>query len=515
MRRARGVAGKRVPALWLGLAAALALTACGGSGDDSPSPDTDQPNLIVVMTDDQTVESFAPRAMPYTWKLFHDSRSTIFEDATAAPPLCCPARAGFITGEYPHNHGVLGNLPGYADLRDKDNVLPAWLDQGGYRTALIGKYLNDYEEVGGTEAAPGWDAWHALFGDPAYFGYQLNEDGKVVDAGSTPEDYSTTRFTDLAVKEISQGAGDEPLFMWLAYNAPHVAVSSLEPCVGEMPVPPSRAAYERFADARLPRDPSFDEADRSDKPRAVAGKSAVSEEALDEMTLRWRCGLATLRAVDEGVRRLTSALEEAGELEQTVLVFVSDNGYFFGSHAITGDKRLPYAQSAHVPMAIRVGSEVAGRPPPPGLPEVVSNVDLAPTLLDYAGARPCLGSGGCRAVDGRSLRPLLDGDDGDWPTDRAVLLELDESVTYKALLSPRYLYSRLTRDRAGELPRPAIELYDRRADPYELDNLWQTDRSEARGLARRLQTRLDRLADCEGSSDERFAGSSPPARECE
>ena len=163
------------------------------------------------MTDDQTFSSFGPEAMPKTWRLFHDDRSAVFERAVASPPLCCPARAGLITGQYPHNHGVLGNVPGYADLTDKPNVLPAWLDQAGYRTAMVGKYLNEYEQVGGEEPAPGWDSWNAVFGYPAYFDYTLNANGNVDTVGSDPGDYSTTRFTDIALEELNDGGRKAPV----------------------------------------------------------------------------------------------------------------------------------------------------------------------------------------------------------------------------------------------------------------------------------------------------------------
>ena len=229
----------------------------------------------------------------------------------------------------------------------------------------------------------------------------------------------------------------------------------------------------------------------------MEGHSPLSRDTIEDMTLRWRCGLATLKSLDEAIGRLMQRLEESGELEETVLVFLSDNGYFFGSHAIEADKRLPYAQSSHVPMAIRVGSRVAPEAPPPRIGEVVSNVDLAPTLLDYAGARPCV-EGDCRPLDGLSLRPLLEDDEKGWPEDRAVLMELDETIAYRALRTRRYLYSELTRDRAGELPEPAIELYDLSEDPYELDNLAATDPGGSAELLDEMGARLGRLAGCSG-----------------
>lgn len=496
--------------------AAVLLAGCGGGegpgGRPSSEAPSERPNLIVVMTDDQTLESFGPRAMPYTWELFHDDQSTIFEQAIASPPLCCPSRAGFITGQYPHNHGVFGNVPGYAALIDKENTLPAWLKRAGYHTAFVGKYLNGYEQM--IQPAPGWDSWHASFNFLLYFDYIVNDDGEVTHYGYGRHDYSTYQYTERAVAEISDPRRDKPLFMWLAYNAPHLIASQREPCDGDVPTPPSREAFEEFAGEPLPRDPSFGERDRSDKPRTIADRPPLTPVEIELMTLRWRCGLATLRALDESIERVVSALSDEGELDNTVLVFVSDNGYFFGQHAIDRDKRLPYRASAQVPMAIRVPDAIRGGEHVGAVDEVVSTVDLAPTLLDFAGGRPCLAGTNCRAIDGRSLRPLLSGSAGRYPGDRAILLELDDAYKYEALRTDRYLYSRIYSDRGGFLPQPGIELYDLHSDPYELENLWQVRRSTVRDLKRSLGARLDRLAACRGSEEERFARVEAPG-DCE
>ena len=518
---------RRPGALVAFAALAVLLAGCGGDaskdgggngGTDRSSPEGGRPpNLIVVMTDDQTVKSFGPRAMPFSWRLFHDERSAIFESAVAVPPLCCPVRAGFLTGQYPHNHGVLANVPGYADLEDKENVLPAWLGRAGYHTALVGKYLNQYARVGRADPAPGWDSWFAYHLYPAYFDYEISDDGEVSASGSEPDDYSTHRFNDRAVAEIADPDRDRPLFMWLAQNAPHIDSSTLGPCNEEVATPASRADYREFASEPLPRDPSYDEADRSDKPRNISDRDPIADREERIMTLRWRCALASLRAVDEGMEEIVAALEEAGELEETVLVFLSDNGYFFGEHAIGKDKRLPYRASAEVPMAIRVGERVASTAPPSEIEPLVGTFDLTPTLLDYAGAEPCV-EGECRPLDGRSLRPLLEEVPDGYPADRAILLELDESeagsYAFEALRTKRYLYSRLHRDRDGPLPRAGIELYDLEQDPYELENLWTLDRGAVRELQGELDARLDRLAACEGSEERRFSRAEAPG-DCE
>lgn len=449
------------------------------------------------MTDDQTAASFNAQAMPFTWRLFK-REGTIFDDAVASPPLCCPARAGFLTGSYPHNHGVDANSPGYSLLRDPANILPAWLQGAGYRTAMIGKYLNGYELVEGARPAPGWDEWFAAAGYPAYFNYELSDNGELRSFGEGPDDYSTRVFTDRALELI--GKGGRPLFMWLALNAPHIAAPAHPPCDGgTYPQPPNAAAFEPFADAELPPEPSFNERNVEDKPAFIRRKGLLGPDAREVATKRWRCGLSALAAADRAIARLVDRLRASGEWDRTLLVFVSDNGYFFGEHRIDDDKRLPYEPALHVPMAVRVPPALGAAEAPDRVGELVTLQDLAPTLLDLAGARPCV-DGACRRIDGRSLRPLLSGDRSEWPDDRAVLVELDDGFTYEALRTSRYLYSETTADREGPFDRPEIELYDLRSDPAELHNLWREDRAGAADLRDELADRLDALRDCAGAS---------------
>ena len=478
--------------------AAVVVAGCSGGDDEAAQTTTGKapagsPNIIVVMTDDQTTSTFTEEAMPITTGLFEEE-GAVFESAVATPPLCCPARSSFLTGQYPHNNGVLSNTPGYPDLREKETVLPTWLQAGGYETGFIGKYLNGYELVS-QEPAPGWDSWFAAASYPAYFNYQVRDGEDELSFGSDPGDYSTEVFTSEALRFVEDSsAGSKPFFLWLAYNAPHIVAAGGEgPCEGEEPRPADGAAYEPFAEAELPSPPSFDEADRSDKPDWLSSKSPLDESDLEVMTSRWRCSLASLASVDDGIGRIVDALRESGELENTVLVFLSDNGFFFGEHGLDDDKRLAYGASSGVPMAIShpgvTGGETIERP--------VGTVDLAPTILDIAGARPCNGADECRKPDGRSILPLLKGAK-DWPQDRGLLIELDDGYTYEAIRTQRYLYIELSADRTTPLERPAHELYDLREDPYELENLLTTDPRGSAPVADRLARRLDELRDCAG-----------------
>jgi arylsulfatase A-like enzyme len=462
------------------------------------------------MTDDQTVEQYR-LAMPFARRFFAE-RGTTFTTALAAPPLCCPSRAGFLTGQYPHNHGVFRNTPGYPTLREPESTLPVWLDRAGYRTAMVGKYLNGYEVVGGRTPAPGWDRWVAMLGYGPYFGFRLSVDGT---EKQTSGEYSTNVLTGEAVRFVSRSAREnESLFLWLAYNAPHVVREDSGPCRGQAAQPPSERSLERFARAPLPASPALDERDLSDKPGWLAAKAPLGSGLLDEMTRHWRCALAATRAVDRGFERLVGALESSGTLDNTMLVLVSDNGLAYGENRIVEEKRLPYESILRVPMAIAPplgsGRDESGSAT---ADEVVAGIDLAPTLLDYAGAGPCVGGGDCRTLDGRSLRPLLAGRQRVWPRDRGVLAELTDAFGYEAIRTSRYLYSEMTKADSRPLARPEIELYDLRRDPGELRNLWSEDRARADNLRARLEPRLERLRECSGADPP--AEAAGHARACE
>jgi arylsulfatase A-like enzyme len=486
------------------IALCAALSGCGADrakqqgSEPQPYPERQtatKPNVVVVMTDDQTVGQYRI-AMPFT-RAFFAERGTTFSEAIATPPLCCPARAGFLTGQYPHNHGVFRNTPGYPSLRNPENTLPVWLDRAGYRTGMIGKYLNGYDAVAGAAVAPGWDFWVNTLGYAPYFGYRLSIDGEVE---QTRGEYSTERFTDEAIDFATGSARRrQSFFLWLAPYAPHFARADSGPCAGLAAQPPSARALRRYARTPLPEPDAFDERDLSDKPDWLAAKKPLAEGALRELTLHWRCALAATRAVDRAFERLVGALRRSGVLDETLVVFTSDNGLAFGENRIVEDKRLPYEPILRVPLAI---APPAGGPPPRGptrsSSELVGTIDLAPTLLDYAGARPCTAGGECRTPDGRSLRPLLT-DRGGWPRDRGLLLELTDLFGYAAIRTPRFLYSVLRKADSRRLPRPEVEVYDLARDPSELQNLWQTDRARAERLRAKLEPRLRRLRDCAGS----------------
>jgi N-acetylglucosamine-6-sulfatase len=427
----------------------------GGCGADARPGQQSRPNVLVLLTDDQTLESM--RVMAGV-RAELGAAGTTFERSFVSNPLCCPSRATLYTGQYTHNHDVIGNRPpdgGYGRL-DKNEWLPVWLQRAGYHTVHIGKFMNGYgQDSPPTEVPPGWNEWYTSV-DPSTYrftGYELNENG-VVTAYPT---YSTDEYSQRAVDAVARLApSDQPFFLSVAYLAPHSG-SPADPddpagLITPMPAPRHR---DRFAAEPLPPSPAYDEADVSDKPsfiRRLPRLPAERQAAIREM---YQQELESLLAVDEGIVRVVGALRAAGELENTLIVFTSDNGFFHGEHRVPYGKVMVYEPSIRVPLILRGPGVPAGQ----RRPQLVTNADLAPTILDAADAVPAV-----RVPDGRSLFPLLRDRGLAWG--RELLVEGApgfRAVAYAALRNDRFVYA--------EHDNGERELYDVRSDPHQLENL--------------------------------------------
>jgi N-acetylglucosamine-6-sulfatase len=471
--RARGAAGAL-------LALAILLSGCGDVS--KPSQSQSRPNVLVLLTDDQTLESM--RVMAGV-RAELAAGGTTFNRSFVSNPLCCPSRATLYTGQYTHNHGVIGNRPpegGYGRL-DKSEWLPVWLQRVGYHTVHIGKFMNRYgQDSPPTEIPPGWNEWYTSV-DPSTYsftGYQLNENGVV----STYDEYSTDEYARRAADAVRRLApSDQPFFLSVAFLAPHSGAPR-EPgdpdgLVTPMPAPRHR---DLFATEPLPPSPAFNEANVSDKPSFIRRRPRLSPERVAAVTENYRQELESLLAVDEGIVSVVAALREAGELERTLIVFTSDNGYFHGEHRIPNGKVMVYEPSIRVPLILRG----------PGVPtgerrsQLVTNADLAPTILDAADALPA-----GRIPDGRSLFPLLADRGLAWG--RELLVEGApgiQAVAYAALRNDRFVYA--------EHDNGESELYDLRVDPHQLDSL-DGDLAYA-SIEARMAERLAALQICAGDS---------------
>jgi arylsulfatase A-like enzyme len=388
-------------------------------------------------------------------------------------------------------------LGGYEAL-DGEHTLPVWLSAAGYRTSHVGKYLNGYGLRRPADVPPGWLDWHATVDKSTYqmWGYTINDNGIPQTYGDfdveDPALYQTDVLRDRALEVIGGRARDRrPFFLSLAFVAPHGEV--VRP--GSMTAPHIRPAPRhagRLWDLRLPRS-SYEEADLSDKPAHLRRLRRVGPLTHDRIVEDLRARRESLMAVDEAVGSIVAALEGAGELERTYVIFTSDNGFFQGEHRITKGKYFAYEPSTHVPLMVRG----PGIPPGTVSDELVSNADLAPTLLEAAGARAD------RTLDGRSLlpfarnpglrtqRPILheglvagdnDRDGASGPGRRGRL------GIYWAIRTDRFLYVRW---KSG-----ARELYDRARDPLELTSRHADPRYFATMVL--LDREVRRLRRCRG-----------------
>jgi N-acetylglucosamine-6-sulfatase len=454
----------------ISLAALIAAAIAPGDEPAGAKPKQQEPapNVVVVMTDDQTVESL--RAMPRTERLLAE-RGVEFANNFVTNPICCPSRATFLTGRYPHNHGVLRNgAPngGYARL-DGTETLPVWLQRAGYHTAHIGKYLNGYGRTAPLEVPPGWSEWKGSVDPTTYsmYGYTLNENGTLTTYGNPdvedPATYQTDVYAQKAVELIGRRAPRrKPFFLSVAPLAPHseADLGDEEPS-GTTPGPRAAPRHEgAFAAEPLPQPPSYNEADVSDKPAEIQARNPIGASAAATIEARYRDRLESLLAVDEMVAAIVDALRESGELDETLIVFTADNGFFHGEHRVRTGKQQVYEESIRVPLVIRG----------PGLPEgavrsqPVANVDLAATILEYAGLRSPV------PPDGRSLRRLAN--DPRLEPGRAILIENwcgPREPCFDPLL-PRYQAVRTHGYLYAERPTGEAELYDLAVDPYQLDS---------------------------------------------
>jgi N-acetylglucosamine-6-sulfatase len=502
------------------LACCFALAGCFPQAEETPRDDKKEkpkpPNVVLILADDLAFEDVNPGTlehMPNLEALMEGG--TTFENAFATNSLCCPSRATILRGQYTHNHGILHNQPplGGAErfrLSGGDaSTMATWVEGRGYNTAFFGKYMNGYA---GTYIPPGWDEWRAVSGN--FLSDDLSENGNIVS-------YDADRYhlddvlSEKASDYISRTAGadppfftvDRPFLMWIGTKAPH------------QPATPAARHRDAYPDVELPEPPNFDEKDVSDKPDWIGDNPPLSAEQKRYMEELHRKRLQSMLAVDDMIGDLIGALRKSGKLDNTYIVFTSDNGFHLGQHRLSAGKWTAYEEDIRIPLVVRG----PGVPEGEALRHVVLTNDLAPTFADLAGveAPPF--------VDGRSLKPLLEeeptpledwrkrflieavaergdvstplldesevtpvltGDPlpNDWRRSSAKSAKVSEAwgrPWMKALRTNNYLYVEY---KTGE-----HELYDLRKDPYELHNMYATAPPE---ITQRLEAQLDALRKC-------------------
>jgi arylsulfatase A-like enzyme len=443
----------------------LVLAAALGTGvtPTAAQPDAVPPNVLIVMTDDQRA-SGTLGVMTRTRRWFKRG-GTRFVNALATTPTCCPSRASVMTGLYAHNHGVHTSEPGQAEQMDQQLTMQRYLRRAGYRTAMFGKYLNAWPR----EIDPPWfDDWAIFSGSAAraYFTARWNVQGDV----RRIRKYSTGIIERKALRFIRSAERDDER-PWLLYLTP------MSPHLPAIPHPSD-------AHAELPKlrpTPAMLEEDRSDKP------PEVREQNVDFRLVReWRRKqLRSLISVDEMVGAVFRLLEENGEADDTLAVFMSDNGFLWGEHGL-GQKIRPYESSAEIPFLVRWPGRYA-----PGATDerLVANVDIAPTVLEAAGIEPG------HTYDGR---PLTGGE-----RDRLLLEQWKRAnrtvPNWAASRARDYLYVEYY---GGDRLVPTYrEYYDLVQDPWELENLLgDSDPSNDPVSAGELSLQLHRDVVCAGTS---------------
>jgi N-acetylglucosamine-6-sulfatase len=457
-----------------------------------------QPNIVFVLTDDLSTDLLP--YMPNVRRLA--ARGTSFTNYFVTDSLCCPSRASILTGQYPHDTGIFRNtgpdggfLAFHARGLEQDTYATN-LQGVGYRTALMGKYLNQYSPsrirtpLGGPYVPPGWTDWTVAGNGYQGFNYRLARTVRVVRHGFRARDYLTNVLARQGLDFIGESVAEGSPFMLNVWTfAPHAPA-----------IPAPRDAY-RFPTLTAPRDPSFDEADMSDKPAWLRDHRSLTdgEEVRIDETFRER--VRSVQAVDRMVGRLQRRLRALGVARNTYIVFSSDNGFHLGQHRLTPGKLTVFDPDVRVPLIVAGPGVPAGRT----VDAMVENTDLCPTFAELAGA-PAPPN-----ADGHSLVPLLRGDaaagsgsgpPADWRD--AVLIEHHGNVggagdpdsppagsgnppSYEALRSQDTLYV--------EYADGERELYDLASDPFQLHNL--ADEVPPQRLAT-LSGQLAAMANCHG-----------------
>jgi arylsulfatase A-like enzyme len=448
------------------------FTFAGTSGADT------RPNFIVINTDDMREDQLAYMAQTQALLV---NQGALFTNAFVVDSLCCPSRATLLRGQQTHNHGVLSNSSptgGYGAFHDKgleNSTIATWLHDAGYDTVLLGKYFNGYTVASAPlQPPPGWSEWYAIVSG-GYYKLQLNQNGVITAYGSSEQEYSTDVLRDLTLDFLDRHAsGSNPFFIYVAPWAPH------------SPSTPAKRHQKALPGLTHVHSASFNEADVSDKPQWLQAIAPLTTTQIKTQDKNYVNSVKTLQAVDEMIGALVARLSAHDLLDNTYILFTSDNGIAYGEHRLTS-KTTAYDEDVGVPFVIRGPGIVPGSV----YEQFALNMDIAPTLAELAGVQPG------HTVDGRSLVGLLASAPGGGNPDERFIIErmigggaaqVGYSVpAYTALRTHDYLYVSYS---TGE-----TELYDMIADPYQLNSIHAVAAPE---LVEQLNSWLDVLTTCAG-----------------
>ena len=451
----------------------------GQAGTPRPAPPR-RPNIVVVLVDDMRWDDFGAGGHPFIETPHMDrlaSEGARFTNAFATTPLCSPSRASFLTGQYPHTNGIVDNTarPSH-DLP----TFPLELQKAGYRTGFFGKWHMGNDD----SPRPGFDHWVAMPGQGEAIDPSLNVDGRRV----REKGYTTDLLTDYVERFIDR-PGDAPFLVYLAHKAIHPNViqqddGSLKALAGQ---PGGFVAADRhrgrYVGRTMPRRANafIPPLDKPALMRPIDGLPPLgTRTATTDEEIRGR--LEMLLGVDDSLGRIVATLARKGILDNTMVVFTSDHGYFYGEHGLNEERRLAYEETIRIPLIVRFPRLAAAGTTPP---QMALSIDLAPTVLEIAGLEPR------PEIQGRSLVPLLTQTVRDWRS--SFLIEYFTDTVFPRIRTMGYVAARTAHHKYIQYRelRDMDELYDLDADPYEMTNL--IAKPEAAEMLQQMRSELQRL----------------------
>jgi arylsulfatase A-like enzyme len=435
-----------------------------------------RPNILFILTDDQRWDTTGgihgiagADVMPRT-RAELAGNGVEFSEAFMTTPVCCPSRASILAGQYAHRTGVYkngGNNGGADDFEDASTIA-TWLQDAGYRTSLLGKYLNGYQQLWDIDVdppyvPPGWTEWRGLRRVSFFDWIMVEPDGlggyDETLGGSAEADYLTDVMREKAKTFISGAvAAGEPFFLYLSFKAPHLP---------QIPAPRHDGMFEGIPDWRPP---SYNEPDVSDKPTWLQNTPPMDQAEQDDLDQVRIDQLEMLQAVDEaiggsttfGITGIMQHLRDLGVADDTMVVFFADNGWHWGEHR-TRAKLKPYEESIRAPMFVYY-PKLAPLPRTESL--FALNIDMAPTFAELAGAAVPI------AQDGASLVRVIDGTQppATWRTD-FMTEGWPNNRVWASVRNAQWKYNELPVDPTNPNTTFELELYDLLNDPYEETSL--------------------------------------------
>lgn len=461
----------------------LAQISCTDKLPSSTAPDQmSRPNIVFVLVDDLRWDEIGPAGHPYVQTPSIDqlaANGAYFQNSFTTTPLCSPSRASFLTGQYAHTNGIFDNLARNEQSHGLE-TFPKMLDAVGYDTAFIGKWHMGNDD----SPRPGFNTWAVMKGQ----GEAINPEFNINGERKQFEGYVTDIMTGMAVDFVRKPR-NEPFLIYISHKALHPNITQLDDgsSVASPSGIPGFLAADRhdgmYSGVTQPRRPNFG-IPPTDKPalmRQIGDMPALgSDTVTSDQTIQDRQEM--LMAVDEGLGAVLEALEETGVLDDTIVVFTGDHGYWYGEHGLRGERRLAYEEALRIPMIISYPQRISPDIRPA---ETVLSIDMAPTILEYAGADIDAG------IQGRSLIPVLEGDVEDWRSSFLIeyysdtVFERIQNMGYKAVRTDRYKYIQYLELEGMD------ELYDLREDPYEMNNI--INNPEAAKTLQDMRRELQRL----------------------